>query len=48
MQGSGTGKAVIAASLLHPFDQAIGIELLEVLSVAGIQYSSALPILCRR
>lgn len=30
MQGSGTGKAVIAASLLHPFDQAVGIELLEV------------------
>ncbi|ETL44339.1 hypothetical protein L914_05360 [Phytophthora nicotianae] len=27
--GSGTGKAVIAASLVHPFDQAIGIELLE-------------------
>lgn len=30
IQGSGTGKAVIAASMLHPFDQAIGIELLEV------------------
>ncbi|KAJ8569076.1 hypothetical protein ON010_g6186 [Phytophthora cinnamomi] len=29
--GSGTGKAVIAASLVHPFDQAIGIELLEPL-----------------
>jgi tRNA G46 methylase TrmB len=28
--GSGTGKAVLAASLVHPFDQAIGIELLEV------------------
>ncbi|KAJ0407319.1 hypothetical protein ATCC90586_002247 [Pythium insidiosum] len=26
--GSGLGKAVIAASLLHPFDQAIGIEAL--------------------
>ncbi|KAG3032200.1 hypothetical protein PC121_g4075 [Phytophthora cactorum] len=29
--GSGTGKAIIAASLVHPFDQAIGIELLEPL-----------------
>ncbi|CAI5742285.1 unnamed protein product [Peronospora destructor] len=29
--GSGTGKAVIAASLVHPFEQAIGIELLEPL-----------------
>ncbi|CEG48323.1 hypothetical protein F443_05549 [Plasmopara halstedii] len=29
--GSGTGKAVIAASLVHSFDQAIGIELLEPL-----------------
>ncbi|CAM9261116.1 unnamed protein product [Scytosiphon promiscuus] len=27
--GSGTGKPVIAAALLHPFDKAIGIEILE-------------------
>ncbi|RMX62796.1 hypothetical protein DD238_007919 [Peronospora effusa] len=29
--GSGIGKAVIAASLVHPFEQAIGIELFEPL-----------------
>ncbi|CAI5711086.1 unnamed protein product [Hyaloperonospora brassicae] len=29
--GSGTGKAVVAASLVHPFEQAIGIEFLEPL-----------------
>uniref|UniRef100_M4BSD8 Histone-lysine N-methyltransferase, H3 lysine-79 specific n=1 Tax=Hyaloperonospora arabidopsidis (strain Emoy2) TaxID=559515 RepID=M4BSD8_HYAAE len=29
--GSGTGKAVVVASLVHPFDQAIGIEFLKPL-----------------
>ncbi|GLD96068.1 hypothetical protein PINS_up004746 [Pythium insidiosum] len=33
--GSGLGKAVIAASLLHPFDQAIGIEALPPLAACA-------------
>ncbi|TYZ62281.1 hypothetical protein PybrP1_011400 [[Pythium] brassicae (nom. inval.)] len=40
--GSGTGKAVIAASLLHPFDQAIGIELLEPLVACADKRKDAL------
>uniref|UniRef100_K3WX18 Histone-lysine N-methyltransferase, H3 lysine-79 specific n=1 Tax=Globisporangium ultimum (strain ATCC 200006 / CBS 805.95 / DAOM BR144) TaxID=431595 RepID=K3WX18_GLOUD len=40
--GSGTGKAVIAASLLHPFDQAIGIEFLEPLVACANKRKDAL------
>ncbi|KAI9994089.1 hypothetical protein PInf_016653 [Phytophthora infestans] len=40
--GSGTGKAVIAASLVHPFDQAIGIELLEPLAHCAEKRKTAL------
>jgi len=35
--GSGAGKGVLAASLLHPFDKCCGIELLESLHEMGLE-----------
>jgi hypothetical protein len=35
--GSGAGKGVIAASLLHPFDRCTGIEFLESLHKMSLE-----------
>lgn len=35
--GSGAGKGVIAASLLHPFERCCGIELLDSLHCMGLE-----------
>eukprot|EP00752_Nemacystus_decipiens_P006915 g6209.t1 len=35
--GSGTGKPVIAAAILHPFDRAVGIEILEGLYSTSVE-----------
>ena len=35
--GSGTGKGVISAALLHPFEKVVGVEILEKLVTASLE-----------